>query len=438
MTLFSVRMSLRRHGESVETACYWCFFGRLLICYLLFTPMVVRSVRAETQVEVDTQAENVSTRTDARFLGCNNYHVDRRLAAGLRPVWQKPSESFSGQARVRATLPTFDDIQIYESMGEFAYRNRHGKHQIEVLGLMSFQDEVVRYGCSSSVESRLQRARELRHGTVLRGRGVRTRSTSLTHTIGREAARWSQKYRVVATSADGDDTRHEAVSRFDRQWSSNAATFIALRAGMGEGVIDDFVESGLRLGGAYQPDSRASLTADVGHDLRDDGGRSFMISGTGDYQMTRKWKVYSKLSLSRYIHQFRTSLLDAEAGVGWQRRWTNWQLAAHRTEIDDQAQSKGSWYTLNCDHRLTQRQVAQLRSSHGSPYPDSTREVTTYQGGYGILLGGGGETATTRGAGVGVRPRGSIATSYSMSRVVDLQGSVARVWQWTIDLTGTF
>lgn len=393
---------------------------------------------AQTKLESDVGTSYVATRSETGVLGCNGELIERRLGAGIKPGWERRGEAAGGQLRALATLPTEDNPQIYESSGEVNYRKLYGRHQAEIKGVMSYQDEVVRYGCASSVESRLRRLRGLRQGTVLLGRGLRTRMADIKLASGSAATRWSHQYTTTARSSDGDDTRHNVASRVERHWSESASMFASVRAGLASGVLDRYVDSGMLVGGTYFPQATSQLTTEFATDIRDDGGRTYSLLTSAEQQWDRQWKSYGKLVQYRYVQRDLPSFWEGEGGLTGELQSTDWQLAAHYTAFDDTAKSQGIWYTLNWEHRLTERQVGQFRLSHGSPYPDEAREVTTWLMGYGVQVG---KIPTQPGMRVGssrLNPRGGIATSYSTSRVVNQQGDVARVTQWTIALTGSF
>lgn len=411
---------------------------QLLAIFMLFFSLSTKA-GAEASFGADAGATYVSTRTEGRLADCEGELIDRRLSAGVSPTWKSRRGTLAGRGTALALVQPEGSPEVFDTSGSISLTTRTGEHQLELSAGAGYQNQLLRFGCGSSLDSRLERARSQRQGTMVAGDGLRTRSASATHTIGHGATIWATKYSVMTSEAAESDTRHDLSLNLARKFSRVLGGFVGVRVGAVDGDLDEFADTGAFLGGAYQPTRRLSLSFQSSGAIRDDGGRTIGNSGGARYSLTRQVQTYGQASSSRGIRVRHSSTLGGELGVQVSPPRTTMGAAAHYVEIDNELSSVGKWYTASASRALTPRQSVGGSVSTGAPYPEQSKQVTSWSAQYNLRL----DKLTKsweRGGGLGMPTlsSGALSLSYSVSRVISLADDEGRLRQWSASMTASF
>jgi hypothetical protein len=416
------------------------------VCLALIALLIVaREASANTELGGAVGASYVLTNTEDEIFGCDTRLKERRVSAALMPEWRQRGRSLAGQLTVNASLPEGDyEPAVYESSGQASYVARHGHHETSITGAASYADELVLYGCTSALEQRLRRQREIRSGDIVPGSGVHRQSLQVQEAFGNTAEMTTVTYRSTRQQGDELDRRQELSLAFDKSWTRDLKGSIGLAGGQSTGSFDRFADVGASAGLEHRVSERLGWTGRQSFAVRDNGERTFGSAAGARYRLTRQSSAHTSIARVRYVGRSAASTTELESGVDYGTRWSTFAIAAHRIEIDDAAQSRGNWLSATVTRALTMSQRLSLEMTSGNPYPDQARELSSGRVSYDLRLfgrGGPGGDGGGAAAASGRRSRGpsdgGVGLSYGYSRLVDLAERAVVVRQWIASVAVT-
>lgn len=414
----------------------------LALAVLLF---VAIEASANTELGAAMGASYVATNTEDEVFGCETRLEERRISAAIMPEWRRRGGGLAGQLSVNASLPEGDyEPAVYESTGRASYLTRHGHRATSITGEASYADELAKYGCTSTLEQRLQRQREIRSGDIVPGSGVHKQSLEVQEAFGNTAEMTTITYRSTRRQGDEIDRRHDLSLRFAKSWTRTLKGSLALGGGQSTGSFDEFADVQAGAGLEHRVSRRLEWAGRQSLAVRDNGDRTFSSAAEARYRLTRESLAHTSIARTRYVGRPVASTTELESGVDYESRWSAFTLAVHRIEIDDAAQSRGNWFSATLMHRMTMSQKLTLELLSGNPYPDQAHELRSGRVSYGLRLfgrdGPSGDEASAAAASGG-RPDGpagaGVGLSYGYSQIIDLAERTVVVRQWIATIAMT-
>lgn len=385
-------------------------------------------------IEGSAGASSLTTSMIGDYFECEKLHKEQRLFANLKPQWVNQTGELSTGAKVNAIVPRSNKPEIFESSLDLKGQYRAGRHRSNFSASTQYQDQLVQYGCSSSIDKRLERVRAEKEKNVLQGRELRAYAAGLEHQVGDSSDFLTARYSWNKSMASGSDLRQELGFRLDHLPSETVGINMGLVLANMHGSLQDFKSTGAHLGGIYRKNRRTAVDGEIRYDVRDNGSRAFNATGIGSYKLGHLSELYSRLSLARFFREDKSSQTTSEIGLRLMPKETEITAAAHRVELMNSRVYSGLWYSGEIRRKFNQQQIFEVKMSKGSPYPEQVRDLTSYSCGYGLQLG---EPSLTFMLAPKLRypsPNVSANLAYSYVQLIDITDKrlITRQWVWSI------